>query len=97
MPQVSLSGRLVCRSDDEAAAIRRHLPLHLSLTRAEPGCMSFEVREADDPWVWQVEERFSDEAAFAAHQAQDAASEWGRVTAGIERRYVVDGVTAPAS
>lgn len=42
--------------------------------------------------VWLVEEEFVDVIAFEAHQARVAASEWGRMTTGIERRYVVEGL-----
>lgn len=89
MPAVLLSGRLVCRDEVEAAAVRDGLPHHLELTRAEPGCVSFEVRATADPLVWLVEELFVDAEAFEAHTARAAASEWGRATTGIERRYVV--------
>ncbi|MEA4943533.1 MAG: antibiotic biosynthesis monooxygenase [Propionicimonas sp.] len=89
---VGLRGQLVCRSSAEAEVVRRQLPQHRALTRAEPGCLAFEVRATDDPLVWQVDERFVDATAFAAHQARVAASEWGRATAGIERRYVVEGL-----
>jgi hypothetical protein len=43
--------------------------------------------------VWQVEERFRDADAFRAHQERVRASEWGHATAGIERRYTVEGET----
>ncbi|MGC4932106.1 putative quinol monooxygenase [Gordonia sp. DT30] len=88
-PGVALSGQLICRDDEELAAVRRHLPHHRALSRAEPGCLSFEVRPTGDPYVWQVDELFVDDEAFDAHQARVMASEWGRVTAAIERRYSV--------
>lgn len=47
----------------------------------------------DDPLVWRVEERFEYELAFRAHQERVARSEWGRMTAGIERRYSMDGLS----
>ncbi|WP_265521143.1 putative quinol monooxygenase [Oerskovia flava] len=96
MSDVRLTGQLVCADDGEAAVVRRHLPQHVALTRAEPGCLSFEVTPAEEPLVWHVEERFVDAGAFAAHQRRVAASEWGRATAGIERRYTIDGMD-PAS
>jgi len=86
-PEVRLSGQLICATEDEAAVVRQHLPRHVDLTRAEPGCISFEVRPTGDPFVWQVDEVFVDDAAFDAHRARVAASPWGRVTAGVERRY----------
>ena len=35
---------------------------------------------------------FQDAAAFTAHQQRVAGSEWGRATAGIERRYEIEGI-----
>ncbi|KZE90618.1 GNAT family N-acetyltransferase [Microbacterium sp. TNHR37B] len=98
MPRIHLTGRLLCRDDVEAATVERHLPDHVARTRAEPGCLRFEVNPTADPRVWSVEELFADEAAFAEHQRNAAASTWGTATAGIERRYeitrVPDGATA---
>jgi quinol monooxygenase YgiN len=87
--EIQLTGWLVCRNAAEAAIVAAHLPKHIELTRAERGCLSFEVAATDDPLVWTVEERFATEEAFAAHQARVAGSEWGRSTAGIERQYEV--------
>ncbi|WP_236967681.1 putative quinol monooxygenase [Microbacterium aurantiacum] len=89
MGQVELRGRLVCADTDAAATVVRQLPLHTALSRAEPGCLRFEVTATADPLVWEVAERFADRAAFDAHQARVAASEWGRATAGIAREYAV--------
>lgn len=91
--RVHLSGVLVCSTESEAAVVRHYLPSHLALTRAESGCVSFEVQPTDDPMVWQVDEVFSGSDAFRAHQNRVAASDWGRVTAGIERRYTVEGLS----
>lgn len=86
---VELTGRLVCEHDREAEIVLRHLPRHIELTRAEAGCLQFDVTQTGDPLVWTVSERFVDRAAFDAHQARVAASEWGRATAGIERNYQI--------
>lgn len=93
MDGVFLTGRLVCTSNAEVELVERHLPLHVELTRAEPGCVSFTVTSTDDPLVWQVDEHFRDSRAFDAHQARVRASEWGRATSGIERRYTISGYT----
>ncbi|WP_422933333.1 putative quinol monooxygenase [Sinomonas sp. P47F7] len=92
MTLVHLSGQLVCRDKSDASAVVRHLARHVALTRAEAGCVAFHVTPTDDPLVWQVDELFSDAAAFRAHQERVASSEWGRVTAGIERRYTIEGI-----
>ncbi|WP_261781637.1 VOC family protein [Rhodococcus sp. BP-332] len=87
---VHLSGQLVCRDDAELAVVSECLPRHVELTRAELGCVSFDVHQSGDPLVWLVDEYFTDDDAFARHQERVSSSEWGRRTAGIERRYVVE-------
>ena len=85
-----LSGRLICADAEEAERVRAHLPDHIRLTRAETGCLSFEVTQSPDPLIWTVEERFTSRAAFEAHQMRVAASDWGRATRGIKRDYLID-------
>lgn len=84
---VTLSGQLVCSSHDEVELVQRLLPEHVELTRAEPGCLRFDVVRTDDPMVWQVDELFVDQSSFSDHQRRVADSTWGRATGGIERRY----------
>lgn len=84
-----LNGILKCADAAELDLIRRYLPEHIRLTRAEPGCLSFAVVQSDDPLIWQVAEQFVDRAAFEAHQARTRASAWGRATAGIVREFEV--------
>ena len=91
-PDVYLSGQLVCRDNDDVAIVVQHLARHVALTRNEAGCVSFCVSPTDDPLVWQVDERFRDAAAFKTHQDRVASSEWGQATAGIERRYTIEGL-----
>lgn len=94
MSIITLTGRLICENQEQSARVRAQLPRHIELTRAEPGCLHFEVRKSDDPLVWDVTERFIDAASFAAHQARVGASEWGRETAGIARDYRITGLDA---
>jgi quinol monooxygenase YgiN len=90
MTKVHLTGRLICGTAQQVALVERYLPDHVALTRAEPGCEMFEVtRDAADPMVWDVRERFSSQSAFDAHQARGAASAWGRESAGIRREFTV--------
>ncbi|GGA95863.1 putative quinol monooxygenase [Allosediminivita pacifica] len=89
--QVHLNGHLICSSPDELATVETYLPDHIRLTRAEPGCLSFDVTQTEDPMVWRVAECFIDRAAFEAHQRRVKASDWGRATAGIRRAYEVTG------
>jgi quinol monooxygenase YgiN len=90
---VELTGRLRCADLSEAAAVRRHLPEHVALTLAEPGCLRFAVEPTEDPLIWTVSELFVDRAAFEAHQARVRSSRWFEVTSGIERDYAVTTVT----
>ena len=92
MNNVILTGQLICRDKDELAIVEQHLPLHIELTRAEVGCISFEVQPTPRSGEWHVEEKFRDADAFRAHQTRVTKSEWGRVTAGMERRYTVEGM-----
>lgn len=92
MGNVFLTGQLVCHDQDQVAVVAQHLPMHLALTRAEEGCLSFDVVLTENPLVWQVDERFQDAASFVAHQQRVASSEWGRATAYIERRYEIRGM-----
>ena len=89
---VRLSGQLVCATPAQADAVAQHLPQHVALTRAEPGCLRFDVVPLADGTTWQVDEVFASPAAFRAHQVRVAGSGWGRATAGIERRYAVEGL-----
>ncbi len=91
MPTIHLHGLLICPDPQVAAIVAAHLPQHIELTRAEPGCISFAVDATEDPWVWSVDEEFEDAASFRAHQERVRDSDWGRATAAIERDYTVDG------
>jgi quinol monooxygenase YgiN len=86
---IHLSGRVVCPDTAAADRLARHLPERVRLTRAEAGCLSFEVTPTDDPLVWQVAERFTDRTAFEAHQARTAASGFAAATADILRDYQI--------
>ena len=90
---VILNGTLRCETEAQADRVRAALPEHIRLTRAEPGCLSFEVTPSADPRIWTVAERFVDAAAFEAHQTRSAASPWARETEGIPRDYVVTGLS----
>ncbi len=76
---------------DRLNDVRTALPDHIALTRAEPGCVSFEVDEdQDQPGRFNVSEVFVDQPAFDAHQARTRASDWFSVTQGIARHYVIE-------
>lgn len=87
MGVIRLAGRLTCLPED-AASVRRALDEHIRLSRAEPGCLSFDVTETA-PCEFTVVERFVDRAAFDAHQTRTRASDWWRVTSHMPRSFEV--------
>lgn len=88
--QVHLTGRLICADAAQALAVATHLPDHIRLSRAEPGCLRFDVTPAG-PLVWQVDEIYADRDSFAAHQARTQGSDWFRATAQVKRDYTISG------
>lgn len=75
---------------DRAATVTQALPEHIALTRAEPGCLAFDVTPSpSEPNRFLVSEIFTDRAAFEAHQARAKASAWAEVTAGLPRHYTI--------
>lgn len=90
MPRIRLTGHIDVPRE-RRGAIAAALADHIRLTRAEPGCLSFEVTpDAGVPGRWLVAELFVDRAAFDAHQARTGASDWARVSAGIPRSYTIE-------
>ena len=92
-PMIELTGFLRCASAAEAARVHALLPAHVALTRAEAGCLRFEVTPEADGLTWRVFEQFTDQAAFDAHQARAGASDWAAGTAGIARDYQIRETT----
>jgi len=92
MSTVQLTGQLTCKTADEAATVARYLPHHIDLTRAEAGCLAFDVVPTTDPMVWNVAELFESAEAFKRHQERVTDSEWGLETKRIERNYSVQGL-----
>ncbi|MCF1482305.1 MULTISPECIES: putative quinol monooxygenase [Rhizobium/Agrobacterium group] len=76
--------------EDRLVAVEAALPPHIELTRAEPGCISFNVTPCPDvAGRFLVSEVFADQAAFDAHQQRTRASHWFKVTKGIGRDYQI--------
>jgi len=88
MAKVFLDGLLVAHSAAHRALVDLHLETHIALTRAEPGCLKFEITpDPSDSNKWHVSEIFESEEAFEIHQARARASEWGQVSEPLERRF----------
>lgn len=89
---VTLTGHIDVPAD-RLVDIRAALPDHIRRTRAEPGCLRFDVVQSPDvAGRFMVNEAFRDAAAFEAHQARVKASDWGEISAGIPRSYTVTGL-----
>jgi quinol monooxygenase YgiN len=86
---IYVTGTLTCATMDEAELVRAHLPEHIGLSRAEPGCLTFNVDPTDDPLVWRLDESFTDKAAFTAHGDRMRSSAWFTVTSGLARNFEV--------
>jgi quinol monooxygenase YgiN len=87
MGVIRLTGTMTCPSD-EAATIRIAVQEHIRLTRAESGCIAFDVTETA-PGVFSVSERFVDRAAFDAHQTRTRASDWWRISQHLPRDFTL--------
>ncbi|GAW33893.1 antibiotic biosynthesis monooxygenase [Roseovarius sp. A-2] len=85
MGVIRLTGTLTS-TPDEVERVRAALCAHVSLTRAEPGCLSFDMTETA-PGVFSVVECFADRAAFDAHQQRTRASDWWQVTGHMTRDF----------
>ncbi len=89
MGVIRLTGTLFC-PPEQVGAVRAALQEHIRLTRAEPGCLAFDVTETA-PGVFAVSESFVDRAAFEAHQNRSRVSDWWRATAHLPRDYELAG------
>ena len=68
--------------------IELELPRHIELTRAEPGCLFFNVDACPEkPGRFKVSEAFVDRKAFEAHQQRIRCSSWADVSRNIPREY----------
>ena len=75
---------------DRIADVEAALPMHIELTRAEPGCVSFEVVPSTQvEGRFKVAELFVNRAAFEAHKERTKSSKWFKVTEGIPREYEI--------
>jgi len=90
---IRLTGTLTCASPEDLIIVDTYLPDHIRLSRAEPGCQSFTVRQSADPLVWLLDETYTDRAAFEAHQTRNRALVWWQVSHGLVRDFQVTHLT----
>lgn len=92
MPKIILSGHIEVPAD-ELEQVREALTTHISKTRAEAGCLIFEVTESEDKLgVFTVYEEFESKEAFELHQKRVKESDWGAVTKNVSRHYTIQEV-----
>ncbi|MEE9455100.1 MAG: antibiotic biosynthesis monooxygenase [Paracoccaceae bacterium] len=88
MPKVYLDGLLVAETAAQRAVVDLYLDEHILLTRAEPGCLKFEVtKDEKRAGYYHVSEIFQSEEDFDFHQNRAKDSEWGQVSTPLERRF----------
>ncbi len=86
---VSVTGTLTATGTDIETA-RRLIPDHVARSRAEPGCLRFNLTEdADQPGLWRLDELFADRAGFEAHQRRTRASLWGQESGAMVRDFTI--------
>ncbi|WAC55433.1 putative quinol monooxygenase [Gordonia sp. SL306] len=92
--EIRLTGWILVPAE-ERERVHALLERHCRLTLAEPGCVAFSVTPSPDPPDrMTVDECFTDQAAFDAHQRRIATSEWGVATRHLHREYTI--TTDPA-
>lgn len=85
--KVLLTGTMTC-DPDEIANVLALMPDHIRLSRAEPGCLQFDLWQDEvRPTEFHVTEVFRDARAFEAHQDRTHASDWFRVTHHMARDF----------
>jgi quinol monooxygenase YgiN len=89
---IRLKGHLICTTPEELAIVTANVSEHIRLTHLEPGCLSFEITQTDDPMVWEVMETFRTRADFDAHQVRTKSSDWFRLTQPIARAFRVEEI-----
>lgn len=86
---ISLQGHIIV-GEAELEKVIQALPLHMELTRKEPGCLTFSVsQDPVNPCLFHVEETFTCQFAFDEHQRRTAISAWAEITRSAKRCYHV--------
>ncbi len=90
---IRLTGTLTCATPDDLIIVETYLPDHIRLSRAETGCIRFDVTQSADPMVWLLDETYTDRTAFDAHQTRNRASVWWQVSQGLVRDFQLTDLT----
>jgi quinol monooxygenase YgiN len=87
---IRVTGTLTCATQADDDLVRSHIAQHIRLSRAEPGCVKFDVTPGMAGLVWVLDEAFVDRAAFDAHQSRTRASVWFERTRHMARDFQID-------
>lgn len=81
---------------EQLNTVKTALVEHVALTRAEQGCIAFNVTQDEQiEGRFLVAEIFATQAAFDNHQARTKASNWFNITKEIPREYSINIGSAP--
>jgi quinol monooxygenase YgiN len=90
--RVILKGYVIV-ADDDLDAINKALPAHIVNTRAEDGCLLFNVtQDVNQKNRFNVHEEFKNKESFLNHQDRVKHSEWGNVSANLEKHYHINQI-----
>jgi len=90
--RVILKGYVIV-PDDDLDAINEALPAHIVNTRAEDGCLLFNVTQDENQKNrFNVHEEFINKESFSNHQDRVKHSEWGNVSANLEKHYHINQI-----
>jgi (4S)-4-hydroxy-5-phosphonooxypentane-2,3-dione isomerase len=105
--RVTLKGYIEVPTADRDRVMAQ-LENHIWLTRAEPGCLKFEVQQRErhqkysedsenaetgnDFICFDVEEEFVDRQAYFFHQKRLQGGAWAKATSNAKRSYTVTGL-----
>ncbi len=85
--RVFLSGTIDV-PQDQLQAVSAALEQHILLTRAEPGCLSFDVvPDPQNSSRFHLSEVFEDQQAFEFHQSRAQATDWPNVSRDCTRNF----------
>lgn len=85
MGKVTITGYLQV-PEQELHEVATALPLHRDLSRAEPGCLVFEVSQDEaDPCKFHLHEQYVSREAFDFHKNRAGDSEWAAISVNVER------------
>lgn len=85
MGKVTISGFLQV-PEAELETVAAALPIHRDLSRAEAGCLVFEVNQDEaDSCRFNLYEQYISQEAFDFHKSRSASSDWAAISRNVER------------